>query len=121
MRPFLFGFVIRGCNQKFSDFGFIPDLGKTNFRTFEVPRGSTKQHDIYSFGIIVQEGISGQYHRTVPFGVQICRFLIKETFYRHGPFFMGYDEPMKASEKVTALLNDDLELFMDDFMQTGMT
>ena len=34
---------------------------------------------------------------------------------------MGYDEPMKASEKVTALLNDDLELFMDDFMQTGMT
>ena len=65
MRPFLFGFVIRGCNQKFSDFGFIPDLGKTNFRTFEVPRGSTKQHDIYSFGIIVQEGISGQYHRTI--------------------------------------------------------
>ena len=44
-----------------SDFGFIPDLGKTNFRTFEVPRGSTKQHDIYSFGIIVQEGINGSY------------------------------------------------------------
>jgi len=43
----------------FLDFGFIPDLGKTNFRTFEVPRGSTKQHDIYSFGIIVQEGING--------------------------------------------------------------
>ena len=34
---------------------------------------------------------------------------------------MGYDEPMKASEKVTALLNDRLELFTDDFMQTGMT
>ena len=47
--------------------------------------------------------------------------LIQETFYRQGPFFMGYDEPMKASEKVTALLNDRLELFTDDFMQTGMT
>ena len=34
---------------------------------------------------------------------------------------MGYDEPMKASEKVTALLNDRLELFTDDFMQIGMT
>ena len=34
---------------------------------------------------------------------------------------MGYDEPMKASEKVTALLNDRLELLTDDFMQTGMT
>ena len=45
----------------FLDFGFIPDLGKTNFRTFEVPRGSTKQHDIYSFGIIVQEGINESY------------------------------------------------------------
>ena len=45
----------------FLDFGFIPDLGKTNFRTFEVPRGSTKQHDIYSFGIIVQEGIHESY------------------------------------------------------------
>ena len=47
--------------------------------------------------------------------------LIQETFYRQGPFFMGYDEPMKASEKVTALLNDRLELFTDDFMQTGLT
>ena len=34
---------------------------------------------------------------------------------------MGYDEPMKASEKVTAIINDGLDLFMDDFMQTGMT
>ena len=50
----------------FSDFGFIPDLGKTNFRTFEVPRGSTKQHDIYSFGIIVQEGIRGPNKQKIP-------------------------------------------------------
>ena len=37
-----------------SDFGFISNLKKTQFRTFEIPRGSTKQHDIYSFGIILQ-------------------------------------------------------------------
>ena len=82
---------------KNSDFGFIPDLARTNFRTFDVPRGESKQHDVYSFGIILQELV-----------------------YRRGPFFMGPNEHGTAvSDKVTGIINGSLEPYAKDYMQTS--
>ena len=82
---------------KNSDFGFIPDLAKTNFRTFEVPRGENKQHDVYSFGIILQELV-----------------------YRRGPFFLGPDEHgTTVSSKVTGIINGSLEPYVNDYMHTS--
>ena len=75
-----------------SDFGFISNLKKTQFRTFEIPRGSTKQHDVYSFGIILQE-----------------------MFYREGPYFLGYREPIDIEDKISGIINDTYEPFLADY------
>ena len=38
-----------------SDFAYLGDFKNIEFRFVDLPRGKTKESDIYSFGIIIQE------------------------------------------------------------------